>query len=395
MTLGPADRDSDIVSHHLGAHHRQGLGLRRVDLARHDARPRLVGGQGQLTDATAGTTAHHADVVGNLVAADGQLLEGTVGLDHRVVGGQCLELVGGGDEGVARGGGHVGGHGFGIAVRRVQPRADRRSAEGEFGEVTERGPQSPEAMVQLGDITAELLPEGQGGRIHQVGPSNLDHLRHLFRLGCQGIAELLHARNRRADDAVIGGDVHRRGEGVVGTLRLVGVIVGVDRSVALAEGSAGQHVRPVGDDLVHVHVGLRARACLPDHEREAVVQLAGDDLPAHADDQVPLGLGQDARFTIGFGRGHLQVAEGVDHLDGHAAHGADGEVVAAALRLGAPVLVGGHGHFAERVLFDPGVHGAMGVHASLADFSAAACMRLALSMASMSPLRTASVLDVS
>ena len=190
-----------------------------------------------------------------------------------------------------------------------------------------------------------------------MGPADLDDFRHLIRLGGQGIAELLHAGNHRADDAVIGGDVHRRREGVVGTLRLVGVVVGVDRTVSLAEGSAGQHMRPVGDDLIDVHVGLRARARLPDHEREAMVQLPSDDLSAHSDNQVPLGVGQNAGFTIGVGRRHLQVAEGVDHLDGHAAHGADGEVVAAALRLGAPVLVGGYGHFAERVLFDPGVHG--------------------------------------
>jgi hypothetical protein len=36
--------------------------------------------------------------------------------------------------------------------------------------------------------------------------------------------------------------------------------------------------RPVGDDLVGVHVGLRARARLPDDEREMIVELAAGDL---------------------------------------------------------------------------------------------------------------------
>ena len=183
---------------------------------------------------------------------------------------------------------------------------------------------------------------------------------HLLRLGGQGIAELLHAGNRRADDAVIGGDVHRRREGVVGTLRLVGVVVGVDRTLALAEGSASQHVGAVGDDLIDVHVGLGPRPGLPHDQRKTMVEVPCDDFLADAFDQVALGFGQDAGLAIGLGGRHLQVAEGVDHLNRHAAHGADGEIVAAALRLGAPVLVGRHGDFAERVLFDAGVHGLQG-----------------------------------
>ena len=42
--------------------------------------------------------------------------------------------------------------------------------------------------------------------------------------------------------------------------------------------AAGQLDGAVGDDLVDVHVRLRAAAGLPDAQREVVVELAGDDL---------------------------------------------------------------------------------------------------------------------
>ena len=55
------------------------------------------------------------------------------------------------------------------------------------------------------------------------------------------------------------GDVHGGGVGVVTALRLVHVIVGMDRGLA-AQLSAQQLDGSVGDDLVGVHVGLRAGA---------------------------------------------------------------------------------------------------------------------------------------
>ena len=52
-----------------------------------------------------------------------------------------------------------------------------------------------------------------------------------------------------------GGDVHGGGVGVVAALRLIHVIVGMDRGLA-AQLSAQQLDGSVGDDLVGVHVGL-------------------------------------------------------------------------------------------------------------------------------------------
>ena len=60
-------------------------------------------------------------------------------------------------------------------------------------------------------------------------------------------------------------------------LALVDVVIGMDRRL-------GSHFSPhhlygsVGDNLIHIHVGLSARACLPDDQGKMVIQLATDHL---------------------------------------------------------------------------------------------------------------------
>ena len=66
------------------------------------------------------------------------------------------------------------------------------------------------------------------------------------------------------------GNVHGSGVGVITALTLVDVIIGVHRSLA-AQFSSEQLNGSVGDDLVGVHVGLGAGACLPDHQGEVVI----------------------------------------------------------------------------------------------------------------------------
>ena len=67
------------------------------------------------------------------------------------------------------------------------------------------------------------------------------------------------------------GDVHSGGERVVAGLAHVHVVVGVDRLLG-AERAADQLDAPVGDDLVHVHIGLGPRPGLPHIQREFLIQ---------------------------------------------------------------------------------------------------------------------------
>ena len=58
-------------------------------------------------------------------------------------------------------------------------------------------------------------------------------------------------------------DVHGRGVGVVGALRLVDMVVRVNRLLG-PEATSHDLDGPVGDHLVGVHVALGARTRLPD-----------------------------------------------------------------------------------------------------------------------------------
>ena len=67
--------------------------------------------------------------------------------------------------------------------------------------------------------------------------------------------------------------IGRSGSVVVGRLRHVDVIVGVDRLLR-PHLPATEFDGAIGDDLVRVHVGLCAAARLPDVQREVIVELS-------------------------------------------------------------------------------------------------------------------------
>ena len=145
--------------------------------------------------------------------------------------------------------------------------------------------------------------------------------------------------------------MHGRGEGIVGGLGHVDVVVGVEKFFA------GDLIAAVGDDSAGVHVGLRAAARLPDNQGEMVVELAGDHFIAGGADGLDAlivhALGLD--LVVGEGGGFLEDAESVRDLARHDLN-ADLEVFVTALRLRGPVAVGGHLHLAHRVAFDAVFH---------------------------------------
>ena len=115
-------------------------------------------------------------------------------------------------------------------------------------------------------------------------------------------------------------------------------------------------VAAVRDDLVDVHIGLRAAARLPYGEREVGGELAVEDLiTCLADGGEPLFI-QLAERVVGDGGRLFQDAECVDDLGGHLLN-ADGEVLEAALRLRRPVLVCGDFDLAEGIMLNAILHG--------------------------------------
>jgi hypothetical protein len=108
-----------------------------------------------------------------------------------------------------------------------------------------------------------------------------------------------------------------------------------------AELAAEQFVGAIGDHLIEVHVGLRAGAGLPDHQRKVIVELAVDHLARGADDGAGAALVEQPEFAIGLCRGKLDDAERMNDADRHPVL-ADAEILPGTLGLRAPIAIGGN-----------------------------------------------------
>ena len=154
-----------------------------------------------------------------------------------------------------------------------------------------------DAVIDLGDVAGDFLAEGQGHGVHEVGAAHFDDVAECLGFFGQAVAQELLRAGMSWSASRDGGDVHGGGEGVVGGLGLVDVVVGMDRVLG-AQGAAGFFDGAVADHLVDVHVGLGAGAGLPDDEREVIVELAGDDFIAGGDDQLFFLGGQEAELRV-------------------------------------------------------------------------------------------------
>ncbi len=84
-----------------------------------------------------------------------------------------------------------------------------------------------DAEAHLARVAAELLAEGHGRRIHEVGAAGLDGARPQLGLLLEGDREVVERGDEVADERARHGDVHRGREHVVRRLRGVDVVVRV------------------------------------------------------------------------------------------------------------------------------------------------------------------------
>ena len=132
------------------------------------------------------------------------------------------------------------------------------------------------AKLTLGGVSRKFLTEGKRRCILQMSAADFHQVVPLPGFVVEDFVEALQRRNQCVVQLLHRGDVHRRGEGVVGRLAQVAVVVGMDRRFGTrlaAQPPDGE----VGNDLVGVHVGLGAGAGLPDYQRKVVVKSAVDD----------------------------------------------------------------------------------------------------------------------
>ena len=201
-------------------------------------------------------------------------------------------------------------------------------------ETGERLADPPRRALKLRDVPGPFLTHGQRDRVLEMRPADLHDVLPQSRLGLHSLREGLDPGQQVLVYLEDGRDVHRSGEGVVRGLGHVDVIVGVNRGLR-AEPAARHLDRAVRDDLVDVHVGLRARSGLPDVERELAVEATLDDFVRGPDDERGLVPREATSPLVHSGGGLLDVSVGVVDSFGHPVV-ADGEVLERPLGLRPP-----------------------------------------------------------
>ena len=161
--------------------------------------------------------------------------------------------------------------------------------------------------------------------------------------------QMLHRRNQVMHRLLHRRNMHRRGEAIVARLPHVHMIVRVHGLFATHR-AAEQLDRAVGNDLVGIHVRLRARAGLPNDERELIVQLAIHHFRGRRHNGFADFLVQHTQIHIHLRGSPLQHAKRPHQRLRHRL-ATDFKVHQRARRLRTPVFVRGHTDFTERIGF--------------------------------------------
>jgi hypothetical protein len=272
--------------------------------------------------------------------------------NQRLVPGQRSERVVGAHEGQTGAVGQLVRHPGAEFRMGVQAGADRGAADRQRMYCRQCCDDGRAGQRELGGVAGEFLAQRQRRGILQMGAADLDDVGEGDRLVGQLRVQRVECRHQRAPDGVGGGHVHGRREHVIRRLAHVHIVVRVQRA-RLAAVAAHQLRAAVGQHLVHIHIGLRAGAGLPQRQRKLVVMLAGEHLVSGRDDGGhPLGR-QFAQPAIGQRRRALDRGQRVYQFARHAL-GRDREVLQRTLRLRAPQAVCRHLDRAEGIVFGTG-----------------------------------------
>ncbi len=279
-----------------------------------------------------------------------------MGMDQRVVRRERFELVGRRDESQAGDLAELGRDGGRELRVGVEPRSHRRLPSASSRKCGSASRRWRIAVIELGDISRELLTEREWRCVLKVGAPDLDDLGEGLGLLGQHVTQPGHARQQAIVDRLHGRDVHRGGKDVVGGLSAVDVVVRMDLA-ALAAHAAEELAGAVRQHLVHVHVRLGAAAGLPDGQRELTRMQAIDDLVGGLGDGLGLVLGENPKGQIHRGAGALDLRQGAQQLGRHLL-ARDLEEVQRALGLRSPEVLVGNLDRSEGVFFDAGfAHG--------------------------------------
>jgi len=165
------------------------------------------------------------------------------------------------------------------------------------------------AVFDLLQVTAKLLPQRERGGVLTVRAANLDNAVKGLYLFFQGGLQNAETGQSGLRNHFDGGNVHGRGKGIVTGLSLVAMIVGMDGRFGSHLGIIlGQYLNgPIAQHFVHIHVGLRTRSRLKDDEWK---MFGTNPSAQHIVGRLGNGVGQLGRHLLG-----LFVIQGATFLD--------------------------------------------------------------------------------
>lgn len=356
VTLASGEVNGGGVTHHLNSDHRHGFTLGGVDLTRHDGATRFVSRNNDFAQTAARARSEPTDVVSNLHQISSQGSKSTFKGDDRVVARQTVELVGAINKAMLCAFGQKSGNLFAKAFRRVDTGTDSRPANGEFTAAIQVGGDQLQAMVKHGGVAREFLAEGQRRGVLQVRTTIFDDVGKFFRLTVKRCLQLLEGREEMFFRFNHGHQMKSGRERVVRGLRHIDVIVRMHevffRDFSLvAEVTVDDFGGAIGDHFVHVHIGLRARARLPNGEREVAAELTLKNVLTGLSDGLVATFIELTKGEVRRSASLLQVGESLGDFLRHLFN-TDREVVVTTLRLSTPVLGVVDFHFAHGVFFD-------------------------------------------
>ena len=322
----------------------------RIDLARHDGRAGLHGGQADFAKARARTGIQQAEIVTDFRELHGNAFQHTGKRDEGAGIGGRLDQVASRHEFDAGDGGEMADYRFGIVLWRVDAGADGGATEIDLAQQIGEFAQAVDVLAHHDGEGAEFGTQTHGHGIHELGAPHLDHVVEFDGLQQQSLFQRLLAGDQFRATAQ-NGEPHGGGIDIVGRLRQVHMVVGIDGGIVAAR-PAQKLQRDVGDDFVGIHVGGGTGPALQHVDHELAVSAAGDDQIAGRDDgRGNVGF-QGSEIAVGHGRRLLGEGQRLDQsgivTKGNAG---DGEILDRAGRVDAVIGFGGNGHFTDRVPF--------------------------------------------
>ena len=187
------------------------------------------------------------------------------------------------------------------------------SAQGKFMQMRQRCPHMRLAVHQLRGVAREFLAQAQRRGVLQMGTADFHDAVKIPGLLRQSRAQLFNRRQQPVGDAIDRRYMHRRGKHIVRRLAAIDVVIGMHQP-HIAALAAQQFAGAVGQHFVDIHVGLGARAGLPDHQRKFVRVLAGNHFIGRRHDGLGFILVLQAQRVIDEGRGALDLRQRPDQL---------------------------------------------------------------------------------